>query len=137
MKRLYVVVVEDNDGDVLLFREALAHHQIDCDMHVCSDGLAALEFLERVGTAAEHPCPDLILLDLNLPKVDGVTVLSAFRNHPACAETPVIVVTSSDAKSDRAKVAAYPPTEYFRKPSDFDSFLELGVIVRRAVEGAP
>ena|SRR5579871_598333 len=130
MKPLNILAAEDNRADVILFREALQHHHIEHQLHVVSDGQAALRFIREMGTSPDMPCPDLMFLDLNLPKVDGPTVLQEFRKHPECAHTPVIVVTSSDAAKDRAKVAEYRVTRYFRKPSDFDEFMDLGRIVR-------
>jgi CheY-like chemotaxis protein len=123
------------DADVILFQEALQHHHIEHQLHVVPDGQSALNFVARMGTTPEAPCPDVMLLDLNLPKVDGPTILEEFRKHPECAHTPVIVVTSSDAETDRAKVAAFKVARYFRKPSDFDAFMELGAIVKEVVEG--
>jgi CheY-like chemotaxis protein len=133
MKLLHILVAEDNYADVILLREALQHHRIEHELHVVSDGQAALDFVGRMGSSPETPCPDILLLDLNLPKVDGPTILQEFRNHPECAHTPVIVVTSSDAKKDRAKIAEFEKTRYFRKPSDFDEFMELGAMIREAV----
>lgn len=135
MKVLHVLVVEDNNADVILFREALEHHRIDHQMHVVTDGQAALNYIARMGTSPDAPCPDVMLLDLNLPKVDGPTILQEFRKHPECAHTPVIVVTSSDAERDRAQVATFKVAKYFRKPSDFEAFMALGAIVREAVNG--
>ena len=86
------------------------------------------------GPAGEAPFPDVILLDLNLPKVDGPQLLSEFRKHPECANTPVIVVTSSDARTDRDRMAELGITSYFRKPSDLDAFLKLGSVVKEIVE---
>lgn len=137
MKLLQILVAEDNYADVILFQEALQHHHIEHQLHVVSDGQAALDFVARMGTSPETPCPDVMLLDLNLPKVDGPAILQEFRNHPECEHTPVIVVTSSDAQKDRATVAAFQVTRYFRKPSDFDAFMELGAIVREVVESQP
>jgi CheY-like chemotaxis protein len=136
MKPLHILVAEDNYADVILFQEALQHHQIEHELYVVPDGEAALNFLARMGTSPETPCPDLMLLDLNLPKVDGPTILEAFRNHPECEDTPVIVVTSSDAERDRAKAATLEVTKYFRKPSDLDAFMELGALVKEVVRGA-
>ena len=135
MKLLHILVAEDNQGDVILFQEALAHHQIEHELHVAPDGKAALDYVARMGRPGEPPCPDVMLLDLNLPKADGATILEEFRKHPECTETPVIVVTSSDAEKDRAKVAAFQVTRYFRKPSDFDAYMELGAVIREVVEG--
>ena len=135
MKVFHVLVAEDNYADVILFQEAFEHHQIEHQMHIVTEGQAALEYVARMGTSEETPCPDVMLLDLNLPKADGTSILREFRKHPKCEHTPVIVVTSSDAEKDRAKVAAFQVTRYLRKPSDFDAFMELGAIVRKALEG--
>jgi chemotaxis family two-component system response regulator Rcp1 len=135
VKPLYILVAEDNHADVILFREALEHHHIEYQFHVVDDGKAALQFVAQMGTSPEIPYPDLMLLDLNLPKVDGPTILHEFRKHPRCVHTPVIVVTSSDTERDRAKAAEYQVTRYFRKPSDFDAFMELGRIVKELFEG--
>ncbi len=137
MKFIHIFVAEDNDADTILFQEALQHHEIEHQLHIAKDGQAALEYLARMGNASEIPCPDVMLLDLNLPKVDGPTILEEFRKHPECQHAPVVIVTSSNAGVDRAKVAAYGPTHYFRKPSDFDAFMELGAVVRKVVEGQP
>src|SRR6476619_3769021 len=110
MKLLDILVAEDNYGDVMLFQEALQHHQIEHQLYIVTDGEAALNFVSRMGTSPETPCPDVMLLDLNLPKVDGPTILQEFRKHPECEDTPVIVVTSSDAQRDRTTVAAFRVT---------------------------
>ena len=134
MKPIHILVAEDNYADVILFQEALRQHQIEHRLHVVTDGQSALQFVAQMGTSPEMPCPDLMLLDLNLPKVDGPTILRAFRKHPECAHTPVIVVTSSDAERDRNIVAEFHATRYFRKPSDFDAFMELGQLIREVVD---
>ena len=133
MKPIRILAAEDNEADVILFEEALAHHQLEHQLDVVWDGQAALDYLTRMGKPGQPPCPDLLLLDLNLPKVDGGTILSEFRKHPECRETPVIIVTSSDAERDRVRVGAFPRTRYFRKPSDFEAYMELGAIIREAV----
>jgi CheY-like chemotaxis protein len=132
---LNILVAEDNPGDVLLVRRALKAHNIPHDLTVVRDGAEALEFIARMGRARELPCPDVLLLDLNLPKVDGPRVLSEFRKHPDCSDTPVIVVTSSDAKKDRKQMEELRVARYFRKPSDYHAFLQLGAIVREVAEG--
>jgi DNA-binding response OmpR family regulator len=134
IKLLHILAAEDNEADVLLFQKAFAHHAIEHELHVTPDGKPALDYIARMGTREGPPCPDIMLLDLNLPKVDGTTILQEFRRHPACARTPVIVVTSSDAEKDRVKVGAFNVSRYFHKPSDFDAFMELGAVVREAVD---
>jgi CheY-like chemotaxis protein len=133
MNRLNVLLAEDSQGDVLLVREALAKHDIPNDLYVVGDGGEALEFISRMGQA-DTPCPDLILLDLNLPKADGLAVLAEFRKHRMCVHTPVIVLSSSDAPRDRDGVKALGVSRYFRKPLDLDEFLELGALVREVVQ---
>ena len=133
MKPIHILVAEDNDGDVILFQEALQHHQVEHQLHITADGQAAIDYVNRMGTTPEVPYPDVMLLDLDLPKVDGPTILEEFRKHPQCQHTPVVIVTSSDAERDRARVGAYGPIRYFRKPSDLDAFLELGAVIREVI----
>jgi CheY-like chemotaxis protein len=136
MNALNILLAEDNLADVLLVRKALDEHKIPHDMRVVRDGEEALTFIRHMGEANGPPCPDVMLLDVNLPKVDGPEVLSAFRKHPQCSETPVIVITSSDAFRDRDRMAQLGIAHYFKKPSDLDAFLKLGAVVREVVEGA-
>jgi CheY-like chemotaxis protein len=135
MNPLQILLAEDNLGDVLLVRDALKSHKVPHQLHVVRDGEEALAFMDRMGEPGEIPCPDVMLLDLNLPKVDGPEVLSKFRRHPQCAETPVIVITSSDAQRDRERMAQFRIARYFRKPSDLEAFLKLGAVVLEVVEG--
>ncbi len=133
---LHILLAEDNPGDILLVQQALIEHNVAHQLHVAQDGAEALAFIARIGLPGGSPCPDLVLLDLNLPKVDGPTVLRALRKDNHCAQIPVIVVTSSDAQRDRALVAELGASRYFRKPLDFEAFLRLGAVVREVVEGA-
>jgi CheY-like chemotaxis protein len=135
MSPLRILLAEDNLGDVLLVQDALQSHKIPNELHVVRDGEEALAFIEKMGEPDGIPCPDLMLLDLNLPKVDGSEVLSRFRKHPECAQTPVIVITSSDAHRDRERMAQFGIARYFRKPSDLNAFLKLGAVVLEVVEG--
>jgi CheY-like chemotaxis protein len=134
MRVLHILLAEDNRGDVLLVREALQYHHIEHELHIVSDGAQAITFVSRMGKSEESPCPDVILLDLNLPKADGAQILGEFRKHPECVTTPVIVVTSSGADRDRQRMAALGIKHYFQKPADFDGFMRLGAVVREAVE---
>jgi CheY-like chemotaxis protein len=130
---LHILLAEDNPGDVLLVRQALEEHRIQHELHVVKDGGEALDYLKRMGKSDEPPCPDLILLDVNLPKADGTEILTEFRKHPECRHTPVIVVTSSDTQKDRAQMTELGVQRYFKKPSDLNSFLQLGAVVREVV----
>jgi chemotaxis family two-component system response regulator Rcp1 len=136
MNALKILLAEDNRGDVLLVREALAAQKIPYELYLVRNGGEALEFVAHMGQAGGGPCPDVLLLDLNLPKADGTAVLAEFRKHPECARTPVIVITSSDASRDRQRMEALGVAHYFRKPSDLDEFLKLGGIVRQVAEDA-
>jgi CheY-like chemotaxis protein len=133
VKVLQILLAEDNQADVTLIRYALSAHGIENELHVAMDGEAALQFFAIMGSTGHPPCPDLLLLDLNLPKVDGAEILTEFRKHPACSNTPVIVVSSSGGERDRERVSALGVSGYFQKPSDLDEFLKLGEVVREVI----
>ncbi len=133
-ERLKILLAEDNHGDVLLVREALEENRLDYELHVTTDGLEAASYIERIDSEGGVPCPDLLLLDLNLPKQDGFELLNLFRAHPLCRAKPVIVITSSGAPRDRERVTALS-ARFFRKPADLDEFMKLGAMVREAVQG--
>jgi CheY-like chemotaxis protein len=135
MNPLQILLAEDNPGDILLVTDALDSHNISYQLHVVRAGDEALAFIDRMGQPGDVTCPDVMLLDLNLPKVDGPEILSKFRKHPQCADTPVIVITSSDASRDRERMAEFGIARYFRKPSDLDEFMKLGAVVIEVVQG--
>jgi DNA-binding response OmpR family regulator len=135
MSMLNVLLAEDNPGDVHLVRLALEEHRISHQLYVVNDGEQAIRFLGGIGKPGEPPCPDLLLLDINLPKAEGFQVLSEFRKHAECAGMPVIVVTSSSARKDRMRMAALGVDGYFCKPAALEEFLALGDMVRRVVSG--
>jgi CheY-like chemotaxis protein len=126
---LSVLLAEDNPGDVLLIREALKWEQIDHTLVVQADGERMLRYIESV-EAGEVPRPDLILLDLNLPKKNGHTLLARLRQSSVCGLIPVVIVTSSDSPKDRQAVAQLGAAKYFRKPTDFEEFMRLGALIR-------
>ncbi len=129
MNKIRIFLAEDNPADVDLVREALREHQIEHELWLAPDGQVAKRFIERMGATPESPCPDLIMLDLNLPLVSGHELIALFRQHPRCIHIPIIVVTSSDSRIDREKTAKLA-ARYFRKPSELGEFLELGAVVR-------
>jgi CheY-like chemotaxis protein len=131
VKTARILLVEDNRGDIVVVKLSLKRHGIEHALHVVNDGDQALQFIERMGASEDAPFPDLLLLDLNLPRVDGRDVLRAFRSRPDCAHIPVIVFTSSDAPSDREEVAALGIEYYFKKPTDFEAFMEIGAVIGR------
>ena len=133
MKDLHILLAEDNRGDILLVRESLQEHQIGHQLHVVQDGQEALDYVSHLGETDEAPCPDLVLLDLNLPKADGSTVLVAVRQNPVCAHIPVIVVTSSDSPKERERMAQLGISHYFRKPSEYDDYMQLGAVIKKVL----
>jgi CheY-like chemotaxis protein len=128
VRLLNIFLAEDNPGDVFLVRRALNQSHIPHELHVATDGQQALDYVEEMGKPGV-PCPDLLLLDVNLPKADGVRVLSEFRHHSQCTETPVIMVSSSDAPKDWERVAALGVDRYFCKPSELGAYMRLGGVV--------
>jgi CheY-like chemotaxis protein len=128
-KRLAVLLAEDNAGDVFLVREALLEHRLDFELYLAGDGDKLTALLERVGI--DVPAPDVLMLDLNLPCIDGPELFRRVRAHPLCAHTPLIVISSSDAARDHAWTSEFGVSHYFRKPSHLDEFLQLGAIVRK------
>ncbi len=129
-KKPYVVLIEDNLGDVLLVEEALREHQVDCDFAVVNDGEEAVGLFEAIDKGTDTRLPDLVLLDLNLPKRSGHEVLDRIRRSARCSTTPVVIVTSSRAQSDLARTKELGATAYFHKPINFDEFMKLGLVVR-------
>ena len=125
-----LLLVEDNPGDVELTREALAEARVRNRLAVVSDGVEALRFLRREGPHAGSPRPDLILLDLNLPRMDGREVLAAIKRDPALRRIPVVVLTTSEAERDILEAYQLHANAYIVKPVDLDQF--LGVV--RSIE---
>jgi CheY-like chemotaxis protein len=138
-KQPLVLLVEDNAADANLVKEALAEQQLDSVLHVLSDGIKAIDFIDHMDADEGHSRPDLVLLDLNLPKASGEDVLRRLQRSPRRHGIKVLIISSSDAPADRDRTLALGATGYFRKPSNLDQFLELGLIVRELLSstGAP
>lgn len=128
-----VLLVEDNPADANLVEEALTAAQVPCGLHVLSDGTKAMEFIAQVENNTA-PCPDLVPLDLNLPRIGGEQILRKLRDSPRLEANKVLIVTSSSAASDRRRAMELSATDYFRKPSTLEQFLELGPKVRQMLE---
>lgn len=124
-RRLRLLLVDDNPGDVRLTREALKESALPSSLSVVSDGEQALAFLRRLGPHADAPRPDLVVLDLNLPRVDGRQVLAALAADPALKDIPVVVLTTS--KADREALRAYegPRYRYVVKPRELGEFVAV------------
>ena len=129
MRELKVFIAEDNPGDVMVIELALREEGIQYHLTPARDGEDAVQLIKRMGKPNEPACPDVMLLDLNLPKVTGVEVLAEFRKHPECRETPVVVVTSTALPSEMADIQQLGPVHYFQKTVHLDEFLKLGKYV--------
>jgi two-component system, chemotaxis family, response regulator Rcp1 len=123
-----ILLAEDNPGDVLLLREALADSAINCELMVAEDGQKAITLLQTLAADATRR-PDLIILDVNLPKHNGGEVLAHVRGDAAFAEVPVLMLTSSASPADQATASRLGANLYIQKPSDLDAFLGLGKVI--------
>jgi CheY-like chemotaxis protein len=131
-QRRLILIAEDSRADLFLTREALAG--LDVEIQVATDGEKALEFLKRAEVDANAPCPDLIILDINLPRRRGGDILRAMRGFARCRNVKVLIVTSSDSSSDREEMDRLGTNGYFHKPSNYREFMKLGGIVRRLLD---
>jgi len=120
-----VLLVEDNPGDVRLTKEALKEGRLLNNISVVGDGVEALEFLRRQGKYAAAALPDLILLDLNLPKKDGREVLAEIKSDPRLRRIPVVVLTTSSAEEDILKTYDLHANCYVTKPVDLEQFMRV------------
>ena len=118
-----VLLVEDDPGDVLMTREAFEEHKVRNHLNVVSDGADALAYVRREGEFADAARPDLILLDLNLPKRDGREVLKELKTDPDLREIPIVVLTTSSAESDVLASYQLHANAYVTKPVDFERFI--------------
>ena len=118
-----VLLVEDNPGDVRLTKEALKDARVGNNLHVTMDGVEALAFLRKQGKHASAPRPDLILLDLNLPKKNGREVLEEIKAEDALRHIPVVILTTSQAEQDVVESYRLRANAYVTKPVDLDQFL--------------
>lgn len=120
-----ILLVEDSPGDVRLTREALRDAKVQNILHVASDGMEATSFLWRQGKDADAPRPDLILLDLNLPKKSGREVLEEIKRDPNLKTIPVVILTTSSAEEDILRSYQLHANCYITKPVDLDQFLKV------------
>ena len=124
-RQIEVLLVEDDPGDVMMTREAFQDYKLHNQLHVVSDGAEAMEFLRQEGEYAGRPRPDLVLLDLNLPRMDGRQVLEAIKSDPELASIPVVVLTTSENEDDVLRSYSLHATAYVTKPVDFARFIEV------------
>jgi len=123
-RKCCALLVEDDPGDELITREAFEHNKLKNRLHVAHDGEEGLNYLYRRGEFADAPRPDLILLDLNLPKYDGRQLLEKIKSDPELAQIPVVVLTTSSAEEDILKSYKLHANAYVTKPVDLDQFMK-------------
>src|SRR3990167_8163270 len=125
-----ILLVEDNPGDVRLTQEALKEGRIFNRLYVVNDGIEALEFLRHQGKYKDAPAPDMVLLDLNLPRKDGREVLADIKSDPKLMQIPVVVLTTSKDEADILHVYNYHANCYIVKPVDLDQFLNVVKLIK-------
>ena len=123
-KVIDVLLVEDDEGDVLMTKEAFEFHKIRNRLHVVSDGDQALQFLRRTGPFADAPRPGLILLDVNLPRRSGLEVLAELKRDPELLVIPVVMLTTSRAEEDILRSYSLHANAFVTKPVDFEHFID-------------
>ena len=124
-KPVEILLAEDNPGDVVLTKKALEQGKLANNLHVVEDGVEAMEYLRQEGEYADAVRPDLILLDLNMPRKDGKAVLEELSEDADLGRIPVVVLTSSESEEDIAKSYELSANAYLTKPVDFDGFVEI------------
>jgi chemotaxis family two-component system response regulator Rcp1 len=121
-----ILLIEDNPADVDLLLRAFKSARLDCELTLMEDGAEAMSFVRGEGPYAETPPPDLVVLDLNLPKNDGIEVLQAMRATPQFSAVPVAILSSSSSPRERARVEQFHIGRFITKPPDLDEFLQIG-----------
>lgn len=125
MRLAHILLVEDSPEDVLFTEEALKEAKVANELHVAEDGEQALDYVNRRGSHADAPRPDLIILDLNLPKLDGREVLAELKDDPDLKRIPVVVLTMSASEEDVIRAYDQHANAYVRKPIGLDRFVEI------------
>jgi len=120
-----ILLVEDNPGDVELVQEALNESKLRLNLHVAPDGVEAMKFVRAEDNFAGAPCPDVILLDLNLPRKSGREVLEEIKSDPKLKSIPVVILTSSKETEDICRSYNMQANCYITKPVDFDQFIKV------------
>jgi len=133
----HIFVVEDNPGDVQLLQMALKAANLECELTVVSDGGEAIEFVQRHGQFANAPTPHLAVLDLNLPKNDGLEILEAMRANEIFAKVPVAVLSSSSSPRELATLERFHVDRFIVKPPDLDQYLQIGAVIKELLTKIP
>ncbi len=124
-KAIVILLVEDNPGDTRLVIEAMREAKLENYIHVVEDGIEAMQFLRHEGRFGDAPRPDLVLLDLNLPKKDGRAVLAEVKADPVLKRIPVVVLTTSQAEEDVLRAYDLHANCYITKPVDMEQFMKV------------
>jgi two-component system, chemotaxis family, response regulator Rcp1 len=132
---ILIMVAEDSHADVTLIRHAFKQHQLESELLVMDDGQAAIEYIHRVDADNSVAAPDLLLLDLNLPKANGEEVLAQVRQSHKCVRMPVMIISSSGSIKDREMAARLGATVYFQKPSGLEEFMRIGALAKEMLAG--
>jgi CheY-like chemotaxis protein len=130
-ERASIFLAEDSPADVYLFREALKAHGVECDLLVFDDGQAAMSFLHRA--ERDGPAPDMFVLDLNLPRIDGRAILKHLRDCSRFTGSPVLILTSSQNPEDREESVKLGANRYVQKAANVNDFLKIGGIVKSMI----
>lgn len=126
----HILVVEDNTADVFLIRAAIKAAGVPAELHVVKDGEQAIRFFDQADGDQQSPQPDLVLLDINLPRKQGREVLQYMRGSTRCANASVVIVSTSDSEKERAEMSKLGISAYFHKPSRYEEFMKLGDLVK-------
>jgi two-component system, chemotaxis family, response regulator Rcp1 len=130
-----ILVIEDNPADVELLRLALESANLAHELTAIHDGGEALARFKRGGGPADQMVPDLVILDLNLPKYDGLEILEAARSNPAFAKLPILVLSSSSSPREITRVQAFGLVRFVHKPADLDRYMGIGDIIKDFLTG--
>jgi len=133
-RRVIALLAEDNRADALIIQEAIEVYGLPVDLHTVEDGQKAFDFIQSAEDDSNAPCPQVLILDLNLPKRTGKEVLQRVRRSAKCKDIPVLIITSSDSPQDRTEVADLGANHYFRKPSSYDEYLMVGEVLRNILQ---
>ena len=133
-QRVVALLVEDNRGDVMIVEEAILLYNLPIELHVVEDGEKAFEFIRRAEVDPKSLFPQMLILDLNLPKRSGKEVLQRLRQSPTFQRIPVLVITSSESKKDRREVTQLGANVVFHKPSSYDKFLKIGEVLKELLK---
>jgi len=131
-----ILLVEDNAADTYLLRRALKDAGLNVELTVIEDGAEALAFVRHEGKYAARPIPDLAVLDLNLPKLGGATVLEAIRQNTDLCHVPVAIMTSSTGPREQVKAEELGDGRFITKPPDLEDFLKIGQVLKEMLERA-